>query len=188
MKKSMKIILVVVVLIIVMFWGVLAYHGFFSSIEIVEKETGPYTFATKRFVGSYYKVGPTMKEVDSWLRENGVIATKGVGLFYDDPEKVAQEELRSDVGNVLENADEQILAKVREKFTVKNIARQKALVIEFPIKSPLSYMLAPIKVYPMISKYWKDKGYPEMTDGGFSIEIDDIDGKVTTYIMPIPEN
>lgn len=188
MKKSLKIILVVVILLIAMLLGALAYHGFFSKIEITEKEVGPYTFATKRFIGSYYKVGPTMTEVDSWLRENGVMATKGVGLFYDDPVKVAEESLRSDVGNVLDNVDEKTLAKIREKFTVKDIARQKAVVIEFPIKSPLSYMLAPIKVYPMINKYWKDKGYSEMTSGGFSIEIYDIEGKITTYIMPIQEN
>jgi len=187
MKKSLKVVVVVVIFLIVTIGTVLAYHGFFSTYEIAEKEVGPYTLATKRFVGGYYKVGPTMTEVDSWLRENAVTSSKGVGLFYDDPAKVPENELRSDVGNVLENVDEQKLAKIKEKFDVKEIVRQKAVVVEFPIKSSLSYMLAPIKVYPMISKYWKEKGYPDSVSDGFSIEIYDMDGKITTYIMPIPE-
>ena len=113
----------------------LYYHDFFSSPKIVEKEMGPFTIVSKRFAGPYYKVGPTMDEVDAWLRENGVESTKGVGLYYDDPADVKESELRSDVGNIVENVDEETLAKIKEKFEVKEISKTKFAVIEFPIKS-----------------------------------------------------
>lgn len=186
MKKVIKVILITFFSLFVIVGAVLAYHGYFSTYEIYEKEVGPYTFATKRFVGDYYKVGPTMTEVDNELREIGVLATKGVGIFYDDPSVVPEDQLRSDVGNVLEDVSDAQLAEIGEKFDVKNIDRQTAVVVDFPIKSSLSYMIAPMKVYPLINQYWEEKNYPAQVIDGYSMEIYDIEGKVTRYIMPIP--
>lgn len=186
MKKILKAFLLVVVVLAALIGLTLAYHGFFDKYEVTEKEVGPYMLATKRFVGSYYKVGPTMTEVDTWLRENGVESTKGVGLFYDTPTEVEEDKLRSDVGNVLENVDEEKLIEIKEKYEVKELAKQNAVVVEFPIKSPLSYMLSPMKVYPIISKYWLEKGYPAEGGAGYSMEIYDMTGKKTIYVMPIP--
>jgi DNA gyrase inhibitor GyrI len=184
-KKMLNVLFISFTVLLLVGVTALAYHGFFSTPAITEKEVGPYLVAVKRFTGSYYKVGPTMTEVDTWLRENGVNSTKGVGLYYDDPAKVPEDQRRSDVGNILEGVDEQTLEKIKEKFTVIEIKKSKAAVVDYPIKSPLSYMLAPMKVYPEIAKYWTQKGYEE-EEGSFSIEIYDIPNKVTSYIIPVP--
>lgn len=181
----MKAILAILALLILAIIGILAYHGFFSTPRVTEKEIGPYTVATKRFMGSYYKVGPTMTEVDNGLKEIGIKATKGVGLFWDDPAKVAENKLRSDVGNILENVDAETLNKIKAKYEIKEIGRIRAVVVEYSMKSMLSYMIAPMKVYPAISKYWNEKGYPKDLES-FSLEIYDLPGKTTLYIMPIP--
>lgn len=182
--KSFLIILFVLILLIV---GILAYHDFFSTPKVIEKEMGPYTVATKKFIGSYYKVGPVMEEVDKLLRKMDINSTKGVGFYYDDPAKTQQDKLRSDVGNILEKVDDITLAKVNSKLDVKQIKKQKAVVVEIPIKSPLSYMIAPMKAYPAITKYWKEKGYKEDAKDSFGMEIYDIPGKVTYYVMYIPQ-
>ena len=185
MKKFIKISLIILAVFVAAILGVLYYHDFFTSPKLVEKEMGPYTFATKRYVGPYYETGPTMDEVDSFLREMGVESTKGVGLYYDDPDKVAASELRSDVGNVLEGVDEETLSKIKEKFNVIEFEKANSAVVEFPIKSMLSYMIAPMKTYPVISNHWLEKGYREDIEDSFAIEIYDIPAKVSTYIMPI---
>ncbi|MGI5826810.1 MAG: GyrI-like domain-containing protein [Patescibacteria group bacterium] len=187
MKKVLKVLFVSFTVLLLTVVAVLSYHGFFSTPQVTEKEVGPYLVAVKHFTGSYYKVGPTMTEVDTWLRENGVNSTKGIGLFYDDPAKVPENQRRSAVGNVLEGVDESTLAKIKEKLEVIEIKPSRAVVVEHPIKTPLSYMLAPMKVYQEINRYWTNKGYPPETEGSFSIEIYDIPGKITTYIMPIPD-
>jgi DNA gyrase inhibitor GyrI len=186
MKKIFKVFLAVLLVIALSFFGMLYYHDFFSSPQVVEKEMGPYTLVTKRFVGAYHKVGPTMDEVDSWLRENGVESTKGVGLYHDDPANVEESQLRSDVGNIVENVDEEVLVKIKEKFEVREIPKTKSAVIEFPIKSPLSYMIAPMKAYPALTQHWIEKGYA-VTDSDVGIEIYDIPGKVTSYMFSIPQ-
>jgi hypothetical protein len=117
-----------------------------------------------------------------------VNSTKGVGLFYDNPAKVPESQRRSAVGNVfLEGVDELTLEKIKDKLEVIEIKHSRAVVVEYPIKTPLSYMLAPMKVYQEINRYWTNKGYPPETEGSFSIEIYDVPSKVTTYIMPIPD-
>lgn len=164
--------------------GVLVYHGFFTTPRVAEKEMGPYTVAVKRVAGPYYKVGPTMMEVDAYLRELGLEPTKGIGLFYDDPATVAESDLRSDMGDVLEGVDEEALAKIKEKYEVKDIPAVRSAVVTFPIKSMLSYMIGPMKVYPALSAYWKEKGYATDTEG-YSMELYDVPGKTIYYIMPI---
>jgi hypothetical protein len=186
MKKVLKVVFVVFTVLLLIVVAVLSYHGFFSTPEVTEKEIGPYLIAVKRFTGSYYKVGPIMTEVDTWLRENGVNSTKEVGLFYDDPDKVPESQRRSAVGNVLEGVDELTLEKIKEKLEVIEIKPYRAVVVEYPIKTPLSYMLGPMKVYQEINRHWTNKGYPPEAEGSFSIEIYDVPGKVTTYIMVIP--
>jgi len=172
--------LIIVILVI------LAYHDFFKTPKIEEKEVGPFTIAVKRYIGSYYKVGPTMNEVDKLLRDIGLKPTRGVGLYYDDPAKKDQNKLRSDVGDMIGRVDEKTLEKIKEKLTVKEIEKQRAVVVTFPIKSPLSYMIGPMKVYPAITKYFKEKGYPEYSESkGYGMEIYNIPNKVTLYIIPL---
>ena len=186
MKKIFKAFLIFLSIVALLVLGTLYYHDFFSSPQVVEKEMGPYIVVTKRFVGAYYKVGPTMDEVDGWLRENGIESTKGVGLYHDDPAEVEESELRSDVGNIVENVDEEVLIKIKEKFEVREIPKTKSAVIEFSIKSPLSYMIAPMKAYPVLTQHWIEKGYA-VTESDVGIEIYDIPGKVTSYMFSIPQ-
>jgi hypothetical protein len=180
-----KVLVVLAVLAIIVF-GILHFHGFFIEPQITEKEIGPYTVASTRFVGSYSKVGPVMEKVDAWLRSININSTKGIGLYYDDPSKVEASKLRSDVGDILEDIDNNDLNKISEKYDIKNIQKTKAVVTEFPIRSMLSYMIAPTKVYPVLNKYWQEKGY-EKTENGYIIEIYDVQNKTIQFIMPIIE-
>ncbi|MEI7919859.1 MAG: hypothetical protein WCH65_06950 [bacterium] len=39
----------------------------------------------------------------------------------------------------------------------KTIASGTKMVVEFPLKSNISYMIGPMRVYPLMAKYMKDK-------------------------------
>jgi len=173
--------------LVILTLSILTYHDFFTSPEITEKEVGPYVFVTKRHVGSYYSVNSVMNEVDQSLRQMGLNPTVGVGMYYDDPAKVPADELRSDVGDVVEDLDPETLNKIKETFKVTEFPAQRAVVSTMAIKSPLSYFITPIKAYPALSQHWEQQGYPtEGIDNYATIELYDIPNKSTTYIMPIP--
>jgi len=63
--------------------------------------------------------------------------------------------LKSDVGAVIMPQDS---SKVTSKdIQIKTLAAEDKIVVEFPLKNDFSYMIGPMKVYPVIAKYIKDK-------------------------------
>jgi len=187
MGGFIKLVVLVLLFLSLSVMAALGYHNFFATPKIAEKEVGPYLLATKRYVGSYSKINPTMKEVENVLKELNVYSTKGAGLYYDDPAQQKESELRSDVGVILEGVDEATIRKIEENLEIKEINRQMAIVVEYPIKSPLSYTLGAMKAYPAISKYWTERGYPDKAEGDFDLEIYDLSEKKIYYIMLVPE-
>ncbi len=98
MKKVIIIILVLVAALV----GFLGYSGMFTKIVITEKKIGPFTVAYEEHIGPYSKVGDVMNKVTETLeKEFSMKCDRGIGLYYDDPEKVSQDKLRSDIGCLL---------------------------------------------------------------------------------------
>jgi hypothetical protein len=56
------------------------------------------------------------------------------------------------------------------------------IVVEFPLKNSFSYMIGPMKVYPIIAKYMKEKWYTTQTP---MIELYDIAAKKIYYMTEI---
>ncbi len=172
----------------VLFWlGVIIgggwwYSGGFVKPVLVEKEVPAMTMAVKEHKGAYSKTKQSMDEVYEGLIALGVESTRGVGVYYDDPALVAEADLRSEVGSLLEGVSEEKLMEIKEKLEVKEYEEMQAMVVEFPINTMLSYMIGPMRVYPVIQEHWQGKGYEESEIG---IEIYDIANKTITYIMPI---
>ncbi len=150
--KWLLIALAVVVLLVV---GYLAYLGIFSSPKPYEAEMGPYTYAYESFFGPYAQSGTTFAKVYEALKAQGVVSQLGLGIYYDNPALVPADKLRSDCGVVLEKGD---LAKLRGKgFKIKTIVRMNCVVVEFPIRNTLSYAIGPMKAYPILMKYAREK-------------------------------
>ncbi len=184
MKKVLKILGVIFLAIFLLVVAVLAHAGLFESITIVERETGPYTIVYKEHLGAYHKVKPAMDEVYEGLLEMGIETYRGVGLYFDDPQEVPADQLRSEVGSILEITDLDKVDQIEETFKVKKVPHQKSVIVEFPIRNMLSYMIAPAKVYREMGVFWQEKGYPGY---GYAVEIYDVPNKTITYIMPIEE-
>ncbi|MCP4135519.1 MAG: GyrI-like domain-containing protein [bacterium] len=180
MKRFLIIALVVIVAVLIF----LGYSGLFTSIKVTEKEMGPYTLVYKDHKGSYKETMKIQGEITSSLLKDLKIETKrGFGIFYDDPEKVKEEDLRSEVGMILEEKEHSRKEEISKKYTVKMFPVQRAVVVEFPFKNTVSILLGLSKVYPKLEEHIKKKGYAE----NHIMELYNFPQKKILYIAPIKE-
>jgi hypothetical protein len=180
MNNSLKIVLISLGVITVILIGSFAYLGVFSSLKVTERTVGPYTYAYRSFIGDYKSTGPAFEEVYNKLKSKNITMGPGIGAYYDNPAKVPSAKLRSDCGFVIADKD---IEKAKENgFKIGVFNRTDCLVVEFPIRNPLSYFVGPIKAYPALASYVKAKKYKEMDIG---YEFYDEKNKKTLYVMKI---
>lgn len=170
--KVLKWIGIVIVVIIVIFTSFLFYMGYFDTLKVNEKEMGPYTYVYERFVGPYMDSGAVFMRIEKDLKAMGISTDKAIGFYYDNPAKVAKEKLRSDCGIVLEEKDMPRVPELKKKFKVATFQKKECMVIEFPVKNMLSYMIGPMKCYDALFKYAKEKNYKTETDGKMVITFE----------------
>ena len=155
--KVLKWFLLVFALLAVALLAFLWYLGAFSPVKITEKEMGPYTIAYKSFVGEYKETGKVFMDVYNTLKDAGFALTEksdSIGVYYDDPAKVAKDKLRSDCGFVISKEDSiKAIALLKKDVKVMTINNSKCLVVEFPMKNMLSFMIGPMKAYPALMGY-----------------------------------
>lgn len=176
----MKFFLYVIALVLLVFLSFLWYIGVFSSVKVEEKLEGGYVIAGIDFVGSYSKTGPEFEKVDKIIKDMGIECTKGLGIYFDNPEKVEAEKCRSFISNVIEEKDLDKIDILKEKgLKIDTIAKCNSLVVEIPIRCSFSYMVGPMKAYPAISKHIGDK---ECKDA-LVYELYDMPAHKAYYIM-----
>jgi len=156
------------------------YAGGFAPLDVQEQDMPAYTIAYTWFVGEYGKVWPAMNAVYDILSGAGITSFTGVGIYYDDPAVVSGAKLRSDVGAMMDAKD---ISKLKKNTAVmtKTVAAGTKIVVEFPLKSNISYMIGPMRVYPVIAKYMEEKGYKAVP----MTELYDMTAKKIYYIAEI---
>lgn len=159
MLSLKKLIIAIIVIIAAAVPLYLCYMGMFSEPVIVERETGPYTFAYEEFTGPYKDSGAVFDRVYNRLKNEGITTTLGLGIYLDDPAAVPQEKLRSRCGVVIDEKDKGKLPAIKKIFKVIELERKTRVVAEFPIKNGMSYMFGPMKCYPALVKYMESRGY-----------------------------
>lgn len=181
MKRTLIVLAAAVILLAGMGAAYLGYMGAFNALTIEEKMIGPYQLVYENHVGNYKDTGKVHDKVYTSLKQDGIETYKGFGIYFDDPNQVDPEKCRSRIGVILEKKDYNKLWKARQKFKTTWYAKKKCMVVEFPIKNSLSYIIGVMKAYPVLMKYAADKKYkmnPPM-------EIYDIPAKKTLYIIEI---
>jgi hypothetical protein len=157
------------------------YLGGFDKLEIQEQAIGPYTMAYVEFVGEYSKIGPSMDKVYMALSGVGILSYTGIGIYYDDPEVIAAENLRSDIGAIIDTNDIPKLDNLND-IKVKTIPQKQSVLIAFPLKSSVSYMAGVIKVYPALKRYIQENGFNAQVP---VIELYGMAAKQIYYIVEI---
>ena len=133
--------------------GVPWYLGVFRSIKFTETNMEPSIFLFTTHVGPYQNVGPIFTKLAPLLPTLGQI--KMAMMPLDSPQQVEASKLRAMVGLLLpsnrSSEVDGILKTVSDaggpKMSVRAIKAARAKHTFFPIRSQLSFMLGPIKVY-----------------------------------------
>lgn len=179
--KAFKVFALAVVAVVVIAAGFFTYMGVFSTPAAAEKVMGPYTLVYDSYVGDYKETGKVFDRIHNSLAADGITATKGIGIYYDNPSKTPKDQLRSDCGSVLEEKDSARVAELEKKYKVKMIPQQESVVTEFPVRNVLSYMIGPMKAYPALMQYAQQKGYKS----GMMYELYDMPAKKIYFVMEI---
>lgn len=157
--KIFKWILIILVVLVVVIAGLLAYYGAFSKINVTEQNMGPYTLVYMEYKGSYSNAGKICNAVFGNLSKQGIKSTQGFGIYLDNPQTVKAADLRSMIGCVIDKKDVSNLKDLLKGLKVMKFEKGNCVVAEFPIKGDLSYMIGAIKAYPELMKYIEAKGY-----------------------------
>ena len=176
----MRKILSIIVFIVLLALAFLAYMGFFGEVTVTEREVGPYTFTYEEFVGDYAKTGPVFKEINKTLRKNGIETTKGLGIYYDDPQVILKDELKSKVGAIVTEEQAFQIDDRGLKYKIMTVDKFDAIVVEFPLKNAISIAIGVNKAYPALSEYMEENGYKSAP----AYEVYDYDEGKIIYAFP----
>jgi len=178
----MNTFLIIIAAILILIIGFAAYSGFFSKVNITEKEVGPFMLIYEERTGDYKESGKAMDRIyDSLINDEGIETYKGFGLYYDNPKTTETENLRSDVGCILEETDYDAIDQLKEKFSIREYPATNAVVVEFPYRNTFSIFAGVMKVYPKLGTYRDLRGYKDVP----VMEIYDIPAKRIIYIQEI---
>ncbi len=182
MPKVIKIILIVLGVLVVSVFLFLAYMGMFSTPKAEEMVIGPYIYLYEEYVGPYMNSGQIFIKVDQVIKKEGIIAEKGIGIYLDNPSKVDPEKCRSLCGSIVSESDLRKAPQLKKALKVGRLSNKKRIVVKFPIRNRFSFIVGPIKCYPVLEKFITEKGY-KLPDTG--IEIYDMTAKEIMFIMEI---
>ena len=176
--KIIKVILIIFAVFAVLLIAIYAYYGGFKKISFQIENQGGEIVVYENVIGDYSQTGAVTERIyHTLLNEEKVETSRGYGVYYDNPQTVAKEELRSEVGCIVENADSATLARLAEKYQVKTLPQSDFIVTEFPFKGKLSIFFAIMKVYPALGKFCEEHGYVDSP----ITEIYDIPNKKIIY-------
>lgn len=177
-----KISLVVILIIVIGGVIFLNHIGFFSNISVEEKKMGPYVLVYEDHIGDYKGTKKIQDDIyEMLLDEYNIEANKGFAIYYDDPKKVAKEELKSIAGCILEKADYGSIQRLKDnniKIT-ETSNNQEYVVADFPMKNPISVLVGIMKVHPAIADHFEKNGYEQKP----MMEIYDVPEKKIIYMM-----
>ncbi|MDD5224930.1 MAG: GyrI-like domain-containing protein [bacterium] len=175
----MKYVLGLIGVLFVILISVLTYYGMFAKVTISEQETGPYWLVYEKYIGDYKNVGPVMTKLSEELKKKESIETsRGFGLYYDNPQEVAKDKLRSLVGCILEEKDTSKIQGLQAKYNIKSYPVSKSVVASFPYRGHPSIFVGIFKVYPKFFSYLKDHNFTPVP----LMELYDLPNKKIIYI------
>jgi hypothetical protein len=150
----MKKILLITVLIITAILGFLSYEGIWASANIEKSNEGGYLMIGMEHRGAYYKISNTMKRLEKEVTEAGIENPSFAGIYYDDPDKVAKDSLRSFAAVIINNATDSAKLLSMKGYKVVNLERGNALICDMKTQGMVSSIIAIYKAYPAFTAYF----------------------------------
>jgi hypothetical protein len=182
--KVIKMVIIILLGIVVLFLAGYTYFGGFKTISFYVTDAGGEILAYEELKGDYKHTKDVTNRIYYLLLNDLKIQTyKGFGLYYGDPKSVPVNELRSDVGCIVEDVDSTKIELISQHFKVKTCPKGKYIITEFPNKGFISIIIGIMKVYPAFNNYVKENSYKN----GPIMEIYDTPNKKIIYRKEIIE-
>jgi len=177
--KTINVILYVILAFIVLSVIVYAYYGGFKKVNFQSSLQGGETLVYEELTGDYKQSAAVMDKIyNSLLNDEKIETFKGFGIYYDNPQEVEKNKLRSAVGCILEETDSIKLNELKKKYKIKTCPTDTYITTEFPFKGKMSVMIGILKVYPAMNKYIKENG---LSEKGAVMEIYDTPNEKILY-------
>lgn len=132
--------------------------GLFAKIEVktVEPKDGSMVVAYKSARGPYKGAGEIFTDIYSIMMNPD---RDQIGIYYDDPDAVAANDLRYAVGVILASGTEvpdpaELEAVTKQGYKIVHFPKPNYVVLaEFPFKNTLSIYMGIFRVYPKLKEY-----------------------------------
>jgi effector-binding domain-containing protein len=184
--KALKIILYVIVSLVIITAMIYANYKGFSNVSVQIKEEGGEHLVYREVKGPYSETRVVLSKIMYDLKSQFKIEpNKSFGIYFDDPQKVDKNKLRSEVGCILENVDTLHVFWLKSNFKTKVLPKKNYITAEFPFKGKMSIMIGIMKVYPALKEYVKANGYSEE---GPIMEIYDMPNNKILYLKEAIKN
>jgi AraC family transcriptional regulator len=156
----------------------LVFHlGYFAEVTTGETDLPDRKIIFIPHFGSYHSIVPKIQEIESWALANSVDCRMSFGEYFDNPEQVEQERLKSRGGCIVEK----IPAKKPERFETGTLKGGHFFTATYK-GSPA---IGPFKVYPLVLGLIANSKYK--MQGWNVVEVYEVhpDQSVTTnYFFP----
>lgn len=143
MKKAIIALLTLIIPIVAIY----AYMGGFNQVEITQAK-----FKSREIIFDIHR-GPYTGLKQSWesferkFKKLGLAHCYSFGIYLDSPE-TPEDKLRSVMACELKNIALTIKNNLRKEFSYAVLPAASGYSAVFPYRNELSFMFAPIKVYP----------------------------------------
>lgn len=169
----MKILLGVLGGVLVVVLGGLAWMGALSRLEVQERDMGPYQFVYVQEPSSDAgRIGRLTDALGERLEAAGITQRKPAQQYY-----ATGRGLQNQVGFLVEQAVSRDVLGTETFF--RPIPAQRYVVMEFPFRNRLSFMLGSFRVDPVMRKYLAQKKYARTS----AMVI--LEGDTLLYLEPI---
>lgn len=152
--------------------------GSFKPVEITEVNRPAMKVVYKAHVGAYHKIVPVIEEVEKWVKANGESCELSFGEYYDDPDEIAEDRLRSNGGCIV---PEKPAKSLPDGFKYREVPAHFFVVAEFE-GAP---SIGPIKVYPRAERYIREHKFGQFGPIFEVYKLLPNEQVHTTYLFPV---
>jgi len=159
----------------------LHYVGAFDKLSMTVRTTDAMHVIYLDHKGPYKDIRFVMRDVYRYCTDKLLMRpTKGIGIFFDNPGTVAQQDLHSQAGFVVYMQP----VGVEAPYMTMTIDSMRAIVGEFPIRSMLSNFIGTQKFYSRLIGYSIRR---HVSVGSPIMEVYDLDARKIVYIAPVKQ-
>jgi len=172
LKHLLNAIIIITIASISIFW----YMGFFDTVYLVEKTTGPY-YALMQDVQLFDDATDVRNTLFNKLLDKKIVCNKGIAITTPPFEKLNSKIIKT--GWIIENKDIHIVEKQFPHASIINIPKQLRIAADFPYKNTFSTIGGTYKSYNAMLEYANKNNYTPTK----VFEIYDDKAKTIFYLM-----